>query len=525
MTEFRAAIWAAVSSKPQYRNDSTTSQIEDARAEIRRRGWSESRLYEVPGHTRAYITLMELLADPDPELDAYRQFIADCRESAARVAKSLPPTFNVLICRARDRLGRTDAVIADMEAYARHAGATVFSSAFPTDPEIASEGRDTWVSAIERAGAQEDNRRRRSLVTHGKVIQARKGRMPVSKAPYGYRRYHLLGPDDYPYVSDTLDNRIPTDLIMYDPEAAVVRLIYTWYRDGMAGRGIAIRLNDMGAPSPGGKWHPSVVRNILRNPIYAGRVVYGRQECVSINGQRQVRDRSVPLVVVNDARHTAIIEPALFDEVQQLIAVKASMKGRAAGSPNIFAGLMRCRCGYALNRRQRQLKTCRADRFQCSAYAGHNTATCDNSKTILERDVRAVIMARFAERVENRALYESWRDGSDTLDTVAQTRELLHQAIADNDAAVLRWNMLYEKGRVDEDEWYGHRERLRDDRARVESELASLTDVGYRHAVLPSYDEYTAAMSDPTDANLRRLMLRCLRYIEWTGVEVILHWR
>ncbi len=60
MTEFRAAIWAAVSSKPQYRNDSTTSQIEDARAVIRQRGWSESRLYEVPGHTRAYITLMEL---------------------------------------------------------------------------------------------------------------------------------------------------------------------------------------------------------------------------------------------------------------------------------------------------------------------------------------------------------------------------------------------------------------------------------------------------------------------------------
>jgi hypothetical protein len=518
MTEFRAAIWAAVSSKPQYRNDSTTSQIEDARAVIRQRGWSESRLYEVPGHTRAYITLMELLADPDPELDAYRQFIADCRESAARVAKSLPPTFNVVICRARDRLGRTDAVIADMEAYARYAGAAVFSSAFPTDPEIASEGRDTWVSAIERAGAQEDNRRRRDLMTAGKVTHARKGKMPVGDAAFGYRRVHKLRAEDFGNVADPLDGLLPTDLVVYEPEAAVVRLIYTWYLENTPIRRIATQLNEMAAPAPGARWYASLVRLLLHNPIYCGQVVYGRYQWSHNGGQRIQQRRPTPLVCAQNGRHRAIVSETMFAQVQDLMAVKAAMCGRAAGSPRLFSGLLRCACGYALG-------AASGGRYRCIAAYHEASGECDNRTPIYEPVLREWILASFMERAHDAAQYARWRDGTDQTDTAAVERSLIETGLAENAAAVQKWNGLYERGKIDEDEWSAHRARLRSERERLDAALNALSNVEHRRTILPSYDEFCTALTSPDDATLRAMMLRVLRRITWDGTTLTRIWR
>ncbi len=78
------------------------------------------------------------------------------------------------------------------------------------------------------------------------------------KAPYGYRR-----------VSRSANTM--AHLVVYDPEAVVVRRIFEDYvAGGHSVRQIVRHLNTNGVPSPCGKpvWSCSVVGRLLRNESY-----------------------------------------------------------------------------------------------------------------------------------------------------------------------------------------------------------------------------------------------------------------
>jgi DNA invertase Pin-like site-specific DNA recombinase len=126
----RALIWAAVSSKPQAEKDSLSEQLADGRAYADRVGWTVVGDLSVPGHTR--------------DMPAY----ADLQRLAGERA------FDVLICRGRDRLGRTDALITQVEAIVERAGAQVLSLAMPAPIGVPADRGSLYVAAIERAGAQ-----------------------------------------------------------------------------------------------------------------------------------------------------------------------------------------------------------------------------------------------------------------------------------------------------------------------------------------------------------------------------------
>jgi len=113
----RAILWAGVSSKPQADADkkSLPEQLADARAYAERMGWQIVGELSVPGHTRSFIHYHRAAAD----MPAY----GDLERLAGERA------FDVLICRGRDRLGRTDALIATSEAIIVAGGAQVLSLA------------------------------------------------------------------------------------------------------------------------------------------------------------------------------------------------------------------------------------------------------------------------------------------------------------------------------------------------------------------------------------------------------------
>lgn len=94
----------------------------------------------MPGHTREYIHYLEAARD----VPAYAELERLIRERA----------FDVLICRGRDRLGRTDALIATAEAIIASGGAQVLSMAMPHPITDKADRGQLYVAAIERAGAQ-----------------------------------------------------------------------------------------------------------------------------------------------------------------------------------------------------------------------------------------------------------------------------------------------------------------------------------------------------------------------------------
>jgi site-specific DNA recombinase len=67
-------------------------------------------------------------------------------------------------------------------------------------------------------------------------------------------------------------------------EAEIVRTIFRLCAEGHGVKGIAKRLNDLGAPSPRAQqgrsqtWAPTSVRAVLYRPLYRGEIIWNRTQ-------------------------------------------------------------------------------------------------------------------------------------------------------------------------------------------------------------------------------------------------------
>lgn len=115
----RAALFAAVSKHDQVIDEkvSIPSQIADGRALAEARGWSIVRQYVIPGHSRYYINLDEMIDDMVQRgFTDYRDLRDDWQHQR----------FDRLIIRTGDRLARTPALIGTViESIVRVGGANI----------------------------------------------------------------------------------------------------------------------------------------------------------------------------------------------------------------------------------------------------------------------------------------------------------------------------------------------------------------------------------------------------------------
>ena len=150
-------------------------------------------------------------------------------------------------------------------------------------------------------------------------------------------------------------------------EAAVVREIFDLYIAGYGREKIARLLNERGVPSPHGLlWHPNVVREILRNEKYTGRLLLQKrftEDCLTKKQKKNHGER--PQFFVEDD-HEEIIDGATFDAVQAEMARRGRRNKKAAkgdteiavmASPadkrkNLYTGRVICGiCGKHLKKR------------------------------------------------------------------------------------------------------------------------------------------------------------------------------
>ena len=175
----------------------------------------------------------------------------------------------------------------------------------------------------------------------GRMAALSEGRCIAAAPPYGYRRVPI--PHQRGYTLEPL------------PEtAAVVREIFRLYTapagDGdVPGSGaIARLLNGRGIPSPGGRaWTASAVRDVLKNPAYAGYLRWGHRP-----GKKRMAEGQILLShpVDHDAPLRRGLHPPLVSEATWQ-AAQAQLSRRAhpplPGSrplSNPLAGLVRCTC-------------------------------------------------------------------------------------------------------------------------------------------------------------------------------------
>ena len=180
--------------------------------------------------------------------------------------------------------------------------------------------------------------------------KAKRGEYLGALDPYGYLRH----PDD------------KHKLIINEETAPVVRRMFEMCAAGMGSKSIATTLNNEGILSPkeytrfrkhnperDGEferrhfWTRTYVQFMLKNEIYVGSMVQGRQYTPSYRSKKREPIPKEDWVVVPDM-HEPIISRELFDEAQKrLIARKKTIK--AKDEPALFAGLFYCEaCGTSM---------------------------------------------------------------------------------------------------------------------------------------------------------------------------------
>lgn len=152
-------------------------------------------------------------------------------------------------------------------------------------------------------------------------------------APYGYLK----------------DSACRHHLIVDWETAPIVEKIYGLYLSGLSCKMIAERLTAEAIPTPTQvkkqrgqdlgrrdceKWSVGTVRKILRNPVYLGHMVQGKEEKISFK-ERKTRELPKNQWIVVENTHEAIIKQEIFDAVGRRMAQRQKSPSETKNPPVI----------------------------------------------------------------------------------------------------------------------------------------------------------------------------------------------
>ena len=177
----------------------------------------------------------------------------------------------------------------------------------------------------------------------GRMASVMEGKWVANRAPFGYDRVKLTGEKGWTLAPNA--------------DADTVRQIFSLYADGHMGVSLIVRrLNESGILSPSGKdWTNGVVRDVLRNPAYAGMVRWGYRPQVKTVVDGAVKEsspRAAEYTLV-PGRHPALVDRDVFDAVQARLDAHPGRPGpKQVMTKNPLSGLVYCsKCGRAMVRR------------------------------------------------------------------------------------------------------------------------------------------------------------------------------
>lgn len=322
---FRFARWAAVSRKEQNRPGkfSIPNQLENTLEAATSRGWVETAgPFVVLGQSREiYIDL----GDAEKEILALRQML-----QAARMRQ-----FDVLVVSETDRF--RSLLIQTFRRLAQYHVQLYFLN-LPIDPVVPDDYNVykadhvlMMLTMSQMTSSLEISRTRRKWFENmPKRITELK--LPATSISWGYRKP----------IGSQLDRKaIPEQNPLITPHIITMKDMLL---SGHSTRQIVEHLVEAKVKPPkSDKWYPQTVRDILRNPFYAGIVRFGASRVVvDPLTDRKKRDRSIRPEQMEQAvgRHI----PLWDMDTHKLILAELKRRARnyRGRSNNQFTGLLRC---------------------------------------------------------------------------------------------------------------------------------------------------------------------------------------
>ena len=325
----RAAIYARYSSDLQS-EASIEDQVRICHEVISTRGWREAMVYcdkATSGSSRFR--------------PAYQQMIADARASA----------FDVIIAEALDRLSRDQEDVAGLFKTLRFANVALHTIAEGEITELHVGLKGTMNALFLKDLAAKTHRGLRGRIEN---------KRSAGGISYGYSVARELDPRGEPIRG----------LRKIEPaEAKIVLRIFDEFNKGASPLAIAKRLNQESVPGPnGGPWQGTSIRGharrgtgILRNELYAGRLIWNRQRFVRDpeSGKRIARPNPPAEWVIEDVPELRIVDEALWltakSRLDKIAASPVAMAIKASGFWNrkrpkhVLTGLVHCGvCGHPM---------------------------------------------------------------------------------------------------------------------------------------------------------------------------------
>ena len=194
----------------------------------------------------------------------------------------------------------------------------------------------------------------------------------------------------YGYVKDSNDK---SKLVVDQFAADVVRDIFRWKIEGLSPQNIAVRLNELGIPSPAeykklsgsnyktsfqtsskAVWSHVSVRRILKNEIYLGVMIQGKRTTPNYKTKTVVTKAESEWLRV-EGTHEAIISVRDFELVQELLRDDTHCRAGDVTVP-VYAGRIYCGdCGAAAVRKTVSYAGKRYVYYVCNANK-HDKTVC-----------------------------------------------------------------------------------------------------------------------------------------------------
>ena len=178
--------------------------------------------------------------------------------------------------------------------------------------------------------AQEESRSISENTTWGRRKRFQDGKVSIA---YKYFLGYDRGPDG--------------NLVINPEQAETVKLIYQLFLSGLSCYAVAQELTRRGIPTPRGnsKWNLITVKSILTNEKYKGDALLQKGYTSDFLGKKYKKNNGeVPQYYV-EGNHEAIIEPAVWEMVQEELQ-RRSRKGTRYSGVSIFSSKIKCgACG------------------------------------------------------------------------------------------------------------------------------------------------------------------------------------
>lgn len=177
-------------------------------------------------------------------------------------------------------------------------------------------------------------------IQRGRIQSAKEGRFLSSVPPYGYNKVKIQNDKGY-----TLEPN--------PDEAPVVKMIFDMYINGAGMSIIANKLDKMGiTPRYRSTWSKSTINDILKNPVYIGKIRWSYKEEKKDHKTGQTHRTTRDEYIMVDGLHPAIINKRIFEEAQSIRKSNTTKRTKQTLSlQNPLSGVVRCKkCGALMTR-------------------------------------------------------------------------------------------------------------------------------------------------------------------------------